>query len=178
MATRLLNFLRSLRKIDREVRLLLLGLDNAGKTTILKRLSNEDVKHVRTTQGFNVKSIHHDNYKINVWDIGGQQQIRQYWKNYFDGVNAMVYVIDSADETRLAESGDELSKLLQEEKLSGIPVLIFANKMDLANAMPPKQIAELLQLHLIREHAWEIKNCSAKDGTGLEDGLRWLVDKL
>merc|ERR1719443_2031378 len=108
----LLSLLRRLKKDDKEARILVLGLDNAGKTTILKKLSDEDVSHIMPTQGFNIKSLIHDGFKLNVWDIGGQKTIRPYWRNYFESTDALVYVIDSSDRRRLEESGTELSELL------------------------------------------------------------------
>ena len=127
----LLSLLRKLKRSDDEARILVLGLDNAGKTTILKKLSDEDIKHIAPTQGFNIKSLMQDEFKLNVWDIGGQKSIRPYWRNYFDQTDALVYVIDSADRRRVEETGVELGQLLEEEKLAHVPVLIFANKQDL-----------------------------------------------
>ena len=97
--------------------MLVLGLENAGKTTILKTLSEEDISQIQPTQGFNIKSLVHAGFRLNVWDIGGQKTIRQYWKYYYDNTNAIVYVIDSADRKRLTDSGQELQMLLEEEKL-------------------------------------------------------------
>merc|ERR1711988_1816539 len=97
-------------------------------TTILKKLSDEDIKHIAPTQGFNIKSLMQDEFKLNVWDIGGQKSIRPYWRNYFDQTDALVYVIDSADRRRMEETGVELGQLLEEEKLAAIPCLVFANK--------------------------------------------------
>jgi ADP-ribosylation factor-like protein 3 len=79
-----------MKKSEREARLLVLGLDNAGKTTILKTLSEEEIKHIMPTQGFNIKSLIHEGFKLNVWDIGGQKAIRPYWKNYYDSTDALV----------------------------------------------------------------------------------------
>jgi ADP-ribosylation factor-like protein 3 len=91
---------------------LVLGLDNAGKTTILKALSNEvfyflrkDISTITPTQGFNIKNLTHDKFKLNVWDIGGQKALREYWGNYFTNTDALVYVIDSADTKRVKEAG-------------------------------------------------------------------------
>ena len=104
----LLDYLRGLRKRTKEARILVLGLDNAGKTTILKTLSEEDIKNIQPTHGFNIKNLAHEDFKLTVWDVGGQKTLRPYWANYFEGSDALVYVIDSADRKRVQESGAEL----------------------------------------------------------------------
>jgi ADP-ribosylation factor-like protein 3 len=164
----LLNFLRKLKKVESEARILILGLDNAGKTTIIKKLSEEDISYVTPTQGFNVKSLVHGDFKLNVWDVGGQQSIRPYWRNYFEATDAIIYVIDSADRRRMEETAIELQQLLDEEKLSGVPVLIYANKQDLLSALSVAELSQGLNLHCIRDRQWQIVPCSAKDGTGLQ----------
>ncbi|CAE7874812.1 arl3 [Symbiodinium necroappetens] len=171
----LLNILKKMKKDEREARILMLGLDNAGKTTILKTLSQEDISHIMPTQGFNIKSLVQDGFKLNVWDIGGQKTIRPYWSNYFESSDALVYVIDSSDRRRLEESGQELRELLAEDKLGGIPLLVFANKQDLLQATPADEIAAALDLASISDRTWTIQACSAKDGSGLEDGMQWLI---
>merc|ERR1719389_825353 len=97
----LLNLLRKLKRDEKEARILVLGLDNSGKTTILKAMSEEDISTIMPTQGFNIKSLSQDGFKLNVWDIGGQREIRPYWRNYYDQTDALVYVVDSADEMRV-----------------------------------------------------------------------------
>ena len=92
-----------------------MGLDNAGKTTILKTLSEEDIKNIQPTHGFNIKNLAHEDFKLTVWDVGGQKTLRPYWANYYEGSDALVYVIDSADRKRVQESGAELQKLLEVE---------------------------------------------------------------
>lgn len=136
----LLTLLRKLKKDETEARILVLGLDNAGKTTILKKLSEEDASHIMPTQGFNVKSLQVDGFKLNMWDIGGQKSIRPYWRNYYEQTDALIYVIDSADRRRLEETGVELTQLLEEEKMTGAPVMIFANKQDLLNAQAADEV--------------------------------------
>mmetsp|Transcript_76531 Transcript_76531/g.236984 ORF Transcript_76531/g.236984 Transcript_76531/m.236984 type:complete len:182 (-) Transcript_76531:113-658(-) len=171
----LLSILKKMKKDDKEARILMLGLDNAGKTTILKKMSEEDISHIMPTQGFNIKSLMQDGFKLNVWDIGGQKTIRPYWSNYFESSDALVYVIDSSDKRRLEESGGELKELLAEDKLGGIPLLVFANKQDLLQATPANEIAESLSLSNIKDRNWTIQACSAKDGTGLQEGMEWVV---
>lgn len=86
----LLDFFRKLRTSEKEARLLVLGLDNSGKTTILKTLSSEDIMNIMPTQGFNVKSLTHTGFKLAVWDVGGQKSIRPYWRNYFTNTDGLV----------------------------------------------------------------------------------------
>ena len=94
----------------------------------MKQLASEDIQHTAPTQGFTVKSLSQNGFKLNVWDIGGQKSIRPYWRNYYNSTNALIYVIDSSDRRRMEETGVELNQLLEEEKLAGIPLLIYANK--------------------------------------------------
>ncbi|XP_059176739.1 ADP-ribosylation factor-like protein 3 [Physella acuta] len=172
----LLSLLRKLRSNpDLELRILLLGLDNAGKTTLLKVLASEDITHITPTQGFNIKSVQSKGFKLNVWDIGGQRRIRPYWKNYFENTDLLIYVIDSSDRKRFDETGEELTELLEEEKLAGVPVLIFANKQDLMTAAKASEIAEGLNLNSIRDREWQIQACSAVSGEGVKEGIEWMT---
>lgn len=111
-----------------------------------------------------------------MWDIGGQREIRPYWRNYYDNTDALVYVIDSADRARLEEVNTELSRLLvEEDKLAGVPLLVFANKQDLLSALPASDISLGLNLTAIRDRAWHIQACSAKSGDGLAEGMTLCV---
>merc|ERR1712039_469035 len=130
--------------------------------------SEEGISHIMPTQGFNIKSLVHEGFKLNVWDIGDQKTIRPYWSNYFESSDALVYVIDSSDKRRLEESGQELKELLAEDKLANIPVLIFANKQDLLQACTAEEVTETLQLGAIQAR-------SAKEGNGLQEGMEWIV---
>ncbi|TWW54971.1 ADP-ribosylation factor-like protein 3 [Takifugu flavidus] len=175
---------------EKEVRIVLLGLDNAGKTTLLKSLASEDVNTITPTQvmgftfnmfcgiGFNIKSVASHGMKLNVWDIGGQRKIRPFWKKYLENTDLLIYVIDSADKKRFEETGLELSELIDEENLKGVPVLIFANKQDLATASPASEIAEGLNLHTYRDRQWQIQACSAVSGEGVQDGMNWICNNI
>merc|ERR1719163_578731 len=142
----LLKLLRSLKKNEKEARILVVGLDNAGKTTILKAMSDEKIEDIMPTQGFNIKSLTHDGFKLNVWDIGGQREIRPYWKNYYEGTDGIVYVVDSADDMRIEEAHKELTDILGEEMLAKVPLLVYANKQDMGTAMDADEVMEKLNL--------------------------------
>ncbi|KAH7980028.1 hypothetical protein HPB49_012619 [Dermacentor silvarum] len=172
----LLALLRKLKSTpDRELRILLLGLDNAGKTTILKKLASEDITHITPTQGFNIKSVQAEGFKLNVWDIGGQRKIRPYWQNYFENTDVLLYVIDSSDRARFEETGVELAELLSEDKLLGVPLLVLANKQDLVHSAPAAELADGLNLPAVRDRPWQIQACSALSGEGLKENAQRLA---
>merc|ERR1719329_1846368 len=95
------------------------------------------------------------------------------WRNYYDQTDALIYVVDSADARRLEETVTELQQLLDEEKLSHIPLLIFANKQDLASSMAASEITTNMD---IRDRPYTVQGCSAKTGEGLQEGMEWLVE--
>ncbi|XP_037948083.1 ADP-ribosylation factor-like protein 3 [Teleopsis dalmanni] len=175
----LLSLLRKLRSTpDKEARILLLGLDNAGKTTILKQLASEDITTITPTAGFNIKSVAADGFKLNVWDIGGQWKIRPYWKNYFANTDILIYVIDCTDRKRLSETGSELFELLMDNRLKQVPLLVFANKQDLPDAMSSAEVAEKIELVRLQERTWQIQGCSAANNTGIKEGMDWICRNI
>ncbi|APA10625.1 hypothetical protein EAF04_000363 [Stromatinia cepivora] len=172
----MLSILRKARLKDKEMRILMLGLDNAGKTTIVKRIMGEDVNTVSPTLGFIIKTIEHAGYKLNIWDVGGQKTLRSYWRNYFEKTDALIWVVDATDRLRIEDCKEELHALLQEERLSGASLLVFANKTDVNGCMTKTEIKDMLVLDEIRTHKWHIINCSAITGDNLDEGLTWVVE--
>ncbi|TEB29541.1 GTP-binding protein [Coprinellus micaceus] len=171
----LLSIIRKNRMKEREMRILFLGLDNAGKTTILKKLNKEDISGISPTLGFNIKTFVHGNYTLNIWDVGGQRTLRPYWRNYFEQTDALVWVVDSSDRMRMSDCKEELHSLLTEDRLAGASLLIFANKQDLPGSMSEAQIRDVLDLSSIKSHNWTIWPCSAVTGENLVTGLDWVV---
>ncbi|KAH7374785.1 ADP-ribosylation factor 4 [Plectosphaerella cucumerina] len=172
----MLSILRKARLKDKEMRILMLGLDNAGKTTIVKKIMGEDVNTVSPTLGFIIKTIDYDGYKLNIWDVGGQKTLRSYWRNYFEKTDALIWVVDATDRLRIDDCREELHGLLQEERLSGASLLVFANKTDVNGCMDEEEILQGLRLESIRTHRWNILRCSAMTGANLEEGLAWVVE--
>jgi len=174
----LLSILKKVKEKEREMRLLTLGLDNAGKTTILKAFNGEDITTISPTLGFNIKSLEYKGYTLNVWDVGGQQTLRTYWRNYYEQTDGLVWVVDSHDAARLADCRRELHSLLQQEKLAGASLLVFANKQDLDGSLSVQQIHEFLDLPSITTRHVTIVACSAVTGAGLAAGIDWLVQDI
>jgi len=163
---------------EKEVRLLMLGLDNAGKTTIVKKFNGEDISTISPTLGFNIKTLEHKGFKMNIWDVGGQKSLRSYWRNYFETTDGLIWVVDSADRRRLEDCKQELYGLLVEERLAGATLLVFANKQDLPGALSSDNIKEALDLDNLKTHHWAIFGCSAVTGDSLLEGIDWLIDDI
>ncbi|KAH0278888.1 ARF/SAR superfamily, partial [Aureobasidium melanogenum] len=171
----MLSILRKARLKDKEMRILMLGLDNSGKTSIVKNIMGEDINTVSPTLGFIIKTIDYDGYKLNIWDVGGQKTLRTYWKNYFEKTDTLIWVVDGTDRERIDDCRQELEGLLLQERLMGASLLVFMNKSDVAGCMSSEEIRKALRLDTIHTHRWNIMECSALTGLNLQEGLRWVV---
>jgi len=162
---------------SKEVRILILGLDNAGKTTILYRLQNDSEENIQTipTIGFNVEVLQYKNIKFQVWDLGGQTSIRPYWRCYYPNTDAIIFVVDSCDVDRLGIAKQELMAMLEEEELRDAILLVFANKQDSRGALNSRHVSDALGLPEIKNRQWSIQETSALKGSGLFEGFDWLV---
>ena len=174
----LLELIKGYNKLKPEPNVLILGLDNAGKTTLLNYLTHEDNKNTKPTPGVNAKSIQCGGIKLNVYDLGGQKAIREYWKFYYEKVDALIYVVDASDEARIGECNESFQSLLKDEKLINVPVLAYGNKADLDNCLGPDEIIEKLEMNGITGRDWSLYACSALKGDGVKDGIKWLLEKL
>lgn len=169
------KILKKVRREEKQMRLLVLGLDNAGKTTIIQRLNGDDIDSVAPTLGFKITTFSCPPYTLNIWDVGGQRSLRSYWKNYFESTDGLVWVVDCADGERLANCASELRLLLQEERLAGATLLVLANKQDLPGALSSQQIESLLELKAIKTHNWALYPVSAVRGENIIESFQWLV---
>ena len=151
------------------------GLDNAGKTTVVKRINGEDIASVSPTLGFNIKTMQYKRYLVNLWDVGGQKTIRSYWRNYYEETDGLIWVVDSADRRRMEDCKEELHRILKEEKLLGATLLVLANKQDIPGALTMEEIEKVLELPALANRHWKIVPCSAVTGEGLGDGFDYIV---
>jgi small GTP-binding protein len=171
LITRLLNSLS-----DLKAKILMLGLDNAGKTTILYQMKLNEVVASVPTVGFNVEEVNYKGLHFSVWDIGGQTKLRDLWHHYYSGSDAVIYVLDSSDEERLQLAKETLENVIDHPDMVNCPVLIFANKMDMAS-LRPVQLVEKMGLHKSKR-AWHLQPCCGLNGDGIIEGFEWLRKEL
>ena len=164
-----------LNKID--ARIVMVGLDAAGKTTVLFKLKLNDVVTTIPTIGFNVERVEYKNLKMTMWDIGGQDRLRPLWRHYYEGTDAIIFVVDSCDRTRVPQARAEIEKMMAEPALQKAKLCVFANKQDMPNAMSASEVVEGLQLRKLTND-WYVQPTSATTGQGLYEGLDWLASRL
>ncbi|XP_054767740.2 ADP-ribosylation factor 2 [Lytechinus pictus] len=163
----------------KEMRILMVGLDAAGKTTILYKLKLGEIVTTIPTIGFNVETVEYKNISFTVWDVGGQDKIRPLWRHYFQNTQGLIFVVDSNDRERIEEAHQELTRMLNEDDLRDAVVLIFANKQDLPNAMQVAEVTDKLNLNRLRNNrSWYVQATCATSGDGLYEGLDWLSNQL
>jgi small GTP-binding protein len=159
-------------------KIIILGMQNAGKTTILYRLSLGQLIKTTPTIGSNVEELSYNNVKFQAWDLGGQESTRSVWDVYYMNTDGVVYVIDSQDDEYFEESKAQFHKILNHQILKNATILIFANKQDLPRAKSINELIQKYELDKIKNHIWHIQPCSALKGEGLITGIKWLSEQL
>ena len=154
---------------QREMKIIIIGLDAAGKTTILKKMRFDEVMQTAPTIGVNTEDIKVKNVNIKVFDLAGQERMRNVWKYYYTSTDGIVFVVDASNKERVLEAKDELSKVMSNEEARQIPILVFANKQDLKDSLKGGQVQELLGLEELfsnkfggsKESNLKVQECSA-----------------
>jgi len=178
------SLLYKLGLFKKEATILLLGLDNAGKTTLLHKLKYGSLRLFIPTQRAHLEEITIGNVKFRAWDLGGHEQVRHLWKDYYAETNAIVFVVDSADRMRLQEAKEELHALLNEEALADCVLVILANKTDLKGSLSREELIEVLDLKDIdlgndnAERIVQLFRCSLVEGVGFIDAFKWLAARI
>ncbi|XP_032048821.1 ADP-ribosylation factor-like protein 14 [Aythya fuligula] len=161
----------------KQANILMLGLDSAGKSTLLYKFKyNEDFLTIPTI-GFNVDMIETGrDFTLTIWDVGGQQKMRQLWCNFLENTEGILYVVDSSDKQRLEESKKEFELILKNESIKNVPVVVLANKQDLPGALNAEEITR--RFH-VKKHCcdrnWYVQPCCAITGEGLSEALQRLT---
>jgi len=158
-----------------EHKVIIVGLDNAGKTTIMYQFLLKEVVHTSPTIGSNVEEIVCKKSRFVMWDIGGQDSLRPSWSTYYANCDFIILVVDSTDRERLHISKDELCSMLQHQDLKKSRLVVFANKQDIRGCMSAAEISNNLNLTSIKDRTWHIQSCCALTGEGLQQGLEWMI---
>ncbi len=159
----------------KEHKILMVGLDCAGKTTILYRLQLGEVVSTIPTVGFNLETLKYKNVNFQVFDLGGQTSSRNYWNFYYNSVSAIIFVVDSRDTDRIPLAREEFQTILGDDMLKDVPVIVFSNKIDLEGAADLGEVSKALGLQDVQDRPWHIVGTSAIKNTGLGDGIEWLA---
>ncbi|CAB4061545.1 ARL13B [Lepeophtheirus salmonis] len=164
-----------------EIFILMLGLDNAGKTCTAKNLVGEPLINITPTVGFSKVQTEYKGYNITIYDLGGSKSFRGIWPKYFHEVHGYIFVVDSSDEVRLKECSLELQSFLRHEKVRGKPLLLLCNKSDEEHAVDELHLVEALNIEkLVNEAACptRVESTDATKGKGLRDGYKWLTKSI
>lgn len=168
----------------RSATLVILGLDGAGKTTMLNYLRKGQPGSTIPTVGANYEKLKVRNLEFNVWDLGGQRSLRRIWAEYAEKADAIIFVIDSADRERFDEAKKELWHVVSMIKEKGrnsrgrIPLLVLANKADLEEAATVMEVIDYFELTKLDEIPWQVVWTSALTGFGLFEAFAWLYEQL
>ncbi|CAK6446777.1 unnamed protein product [Pipistrellus nathusii] len=161
---------------NKEMGLLMVGLDGAGKTTLLYKLKLGKVLTTTPTIGFNLETVEYKNINFVVWDLHSQDKSRFMWNYYCPGKHGLIFVVDSTDQERMEEARQEMMRMMTEMK--DVVLLVLANKQDLPNAMDAAEITDKLGLHSLHDRTWYLQATSAITGAGLYEGLDWLANQF
>ncbi|CAG5933144.1 unnamed protein product [Menidia menidia] len=181
------NWLKRWREPARKVTLVMVGLDNAGKTATVRGIQGDNPQDVAPTVGFSKVDLKQGKFEVTIFDLGGGKRIRGIWKNYYSESHGVVFVVDSSDVQRIQETRETMAEVLQHPRIAGKPVLVLANKQDQEGALAEADIIENLSLEkLVNENKClcQIEPCSAVLGYGkkidksIKKGLNWLLNNI
>ncbi|CAB3368495.1 Hypothetical predicted protein [Cloeon dipterum] len=163
----------------KEAKILIVGFDGCGKTTILYQMKEGIKVDMVPTIGFNEETFKHKSVMLNIVDFRGIDKIKVFWRLHYDNLRGLIFVIDSTDHERNREVvQSELELLVAEEQLSAVPFLILANKQDKPGATSPVELVQLLSLDaLLDDRPWLIQPTCGLTGQGIIEALDWLVDE-
>eukprot|EP00741_Cyanophora_paradoxa_P022150 tig00021435_g21382.t1 len=172
-------------------RICVVGLDSSGKTSLLYRLKLDKAISTIPTVGYNtnvcgrlpagrcaVESVQFKNIQFDIWDLGGQQRLRDLWKHYYKEADGVIFVVDSHDQARMDEAIRELNAVVANPQTSRAVLLVMANKQDLPEAQPVAEIERLLAPSLPKTRPYLVLGTSVVSGQGVNEGLEWLASSV
>eukprot|EP01080_Neovahlkampfia_damariscottae_P010497 gene10497-3018_t len=152
-----------------------MGLDNAGKTTMMNQLNLSKIKY---TTPMNLESVQVNNTEIRILDYYAGNKSQILFRHYFSDTDAVIVVIDSSDPTRFQEVNSVIMKELQQEELSNAVVLFLANKQDKKGSVMTTNMIDIFKLMTLKQTRWKIMPCASLSGDGLKEGFDWVLEEL
>jgi len=171
---------------NKKARIIFLGLDNAGKTTLLHMLRDDKLIVHEPTRHPQYEELTIGNIRFKTHDLGGHMAARRLWKSYFAAVEGVVFLVDATDHERFPEAREELNRLLTDESLDKVPMLILGNKIDDKGSVSKAQLKASLGIETTGEDNFnvgdrqpiEIHMCSVVKRFGYDTGFKWLSNFL
>lgn len=154
---------------------MIIGLDAAGKTTLLYKIKLGELVNTIPTIGFNVETFQYGNIQFTAWDIGGQAKIRALWQHYISNNDAIIFVVDAADLERIDEAKQALHLIFEAEELANTKLLVYANKQDQPGALTAEALRDRMELAEVTTNPTHVQPCVATTGDGIYEGLDWLT---
>uniref|UniRef100_A0A061RW84 ADP-ribosylation factor related protein 1 n=1 Tax=Tetraselmis sp. GSL018 TaxID=582737 RepID=A0A061RW84_9CHLO len=168
-----------------ELHVLILGVDKAGKTTLLEKMKSMytdhmglDPERILPTVGLNVGRIEAHKTKLIFWDLGGQSGLRSIWDKYFEEAHAIVFLVDGTAPERFEESKLALERVLGSRDIHGAPLLVLANKQDASGCRGPDEVQEFFGVGRVDTRPVRVSGISAHTGEGIRESIFWLVDAI
>lgn len=173
------NLFQKLKELfsSHKMEIVLIGIENSGKTTLLNQLTQGEPKVTAPTIGLNIKQVKKGNINMKVWDIGGQVQYRCEWNRYTKEADAIIFMVDASNADCISISKKELHTLLEDKGLSKTPILVLGNKCDINPHLNEKEIMQGLNLDYINNNMWIVKMVSALKGDNIVSVVDWLISK-
>jgi len=169
------------KKKQKETKLIVTGLDSSGKTTILNNfLKKPKLENPPSpTMGIQIETTEYKKHTWRIYELSGSERFRKQWNVYYEKTNGIIFIIDCNDKTRFDTAMGELQNLLTADELENVPVLIFANKMDISTAIKVTEVTERVKnLKYLEDRKWHVQQCCGYSGVGLPDGFDWLSNTL
>ena len=175
------NILGYLGLWDKKANLIFLGLDNAGKSTLLFLLKTGNVSQLGPSNFPTSEELKHGNVRLNTFDLGGHETARKIWKDYYPTIDGIIFLVDTTDKERFSLAKFELEQMLESPELTGVPVAILGNKIDKNGAVSQDEFVEALDLNSIMSketRPMEVFMCSIFKKTGYTKPIEWITTFL
>ncbi|VDC04490.1 unnamed protein product [Peniophora sp. CBMAI 1063] len=154
------------------------GLQASGKTSFVNVItSGQWSEEVVPTVAFNFRKIRKGKVTFKIWDVAGQPKFRSMWERYCNGVDAIVFVVDSTDSERFETARFELHSLLSQPTLAGVPLLVLGNKNDVEDHASVQDLIRELELSKITGRPVSCYSCSMKSQHNLDIVMKWLSER-